>query len=138
MARLRATAAELGLPLGERKMTYNSRLAQELGCWAETKAKGHDFHDAAFKVYFVDGLNIAKIPVLLDLAESVGLDRKEAEKVLVERTYKDQVDQEWALSRQLGVTAVPTFVMGLSRLVGAQPYQALEKLVQSGGIQKRS
>ena len=30
MRNLRQTAADLGLPFGERKKTYNSRLAQEL------------------------------------------------------------------------------------------------------------
>ncbi len=37
MARLKAVARELGLPFGDRAMTYNSRLAQELGHWAETE-----------------------------------------------------------------------------------------------------
>jgi predicted DsbA family dithiol-disulfide isomerase len=33
--RLEQVADELGLPLGDRKRTYNSRLAQELAKWAE-------------------------------------------------------------------------------------------------------
>jgi predicted DsbA family dithiol-disulfide isomerase len=32
----------------KRKKTYNSRLAQELGKWAETKGKGDEYHDAVF------------------------------------------------------------------------------------------
>ena len=43
MAHLRATAARLGLAMGRRKMTYNSRLAQEVGLWAETRDRGHQF-----------------------------------------------------------------------------------------------
>ena len=57
---LRKTADELGLPLGEREKTYNSRLAQELGLWAESKNKGDEFHAAVSKAYFVEGKNIAK------------------------------------------------------------------------------
>ena len=34
------------------------------------------------------------------------------------------------LARRLGVTAVPTFIVGDQRLVGAQPYEALEWLVR--------
>jgi len=34
MARIKKIAAELDLPWGERKRTFNSRLAQELGKWA--------------------------------------------------------------------------------------------------------
>ena len=54
MRHLTKTAAALGLPFGEREKTYNSRLAQELGLWAESKDKGDVFHTAAFRAYFAD------------------------------------------------------------------------------------
>ena len=53
ITRLKRAAEELGLPLGERKKTYNSRRAQELGKWAETAGKGDEFHDAVFCAYFM-------------------------------------------------------------------------------------
>lgn len=129
MAQLKTTAAKLGLELGDRKKTYNSRLAQELGLWAETQGKGHAFHLAAFRAYFAAGKNIADKNVLLDLAESAGLPEAEAREVIEHRTFSDAVDQDWELSREKGVNAVPTFFMGLDRLVGAQPYEVLDKMV---------
>jgi len=36
----------------------------------------------------------------------------------------------WKHSKQRGVTAVPTFFMGLDKLVGAQPYEAFQKMVE--------
>jgi predicted DsbA family dithiol-disulfide isomerase len=137
MGHLGQKAAELGLPFGERKRTYNSRLAQELGAWAESKNQGHAFHMAAFKAYFVDGKNIAKISVLLDLSSAVGLSRDEAAIVLSGRTFKTAVDKDWQLSKEKGVTAVPTFVLNRDRLVGAQPYHALEKMMIVNGVEKR-
>jgi len=134
---LRRTAAGLGLPLGERERTYNSRLAQELGLWAESKNKGDVFHMAAFKAYFVDGKNIAKAPVLVDLAASVGLRSEEAAEVLTTRSFKAPVDADWNLSREKAITAVPTFVMNQDKLVGAQPYEMLTKLVEANGVKKR-
>ena len=136
MLRLKNKAAELGLPLGERKKTYNSRLAQELGIWAESKNRGDAFHMAAFKAYFVDCKNIAKTPVLLDLAVSAGLPREEAEAVLSTRAFKDPVDEDWAISKAMGVTAVPTFVINQDKLVGAQPYETLEKFMAVNGVKK--
>jgi len=136
MRHLRQTAAELGLPFGERKKTYNSRLSQELGLWAESKYKGDVFHMAAFKAYFVDGKNIAKIPVLLDLAASVELPREEAAAVLETRAFKTVVDADWNLSREKSITAVPTFVMNQDKLVGAQPYETLVKLLEAHGVKK--
>ena len=138
MRHLRKTAADLGLPLGERKKTYNSRLAQELGLWAESKNKGDVFHTAAFKAYFVDGKNIGKIPVLVDLAASVELPREEAAAVLETRAFKAAVDADWSLSQEKGITAVPTFVMNHDKLVGAQPYEMLERLMEANGVKRRS
>ena len=138
MHNLRKTAADLGLPLGERKKTYNSRLAQELGLWAESKNKGDVFHTAAFKAYFVDGKNIGKIPVLVDLAASVELPREEAAAVLATRAFKAAVDADWSLSQEKGITAVPTFVMNHDKLVGAQPYEMLERLMEANGVKRRS
>jgi len=137
MRHLRQKAAELGLPFGDRKKTYNSRLAQELGIWAESKNRGDAFHMAAFSAYFVHGKNIARIPTLLDLAASVGLSRDEAATVLSGRKYKAAVDADWALSKKKGITAVPTLVLNQDRLVGAQPYEMLEKVMIANGIEKR-
>ena len=110
MANLKQVANGLGLPFGDRKMTYNSRLAQELGKWAESKDKGHEFHNAAFRAYFVDGRNIAKADVLVEVAESVDLSGEDALKVMQKRTYREAVDLDWKRSRELRVTAVPTFL----------------------------
>ena len=133
VAQLQATAAKFDLPMGDRKMTYNSRLAQELGLWAEEKGKGHAFHMAAFKAYFVAGDNLAKREVLLALVRSVGLDPEEGESVMDQRTFRDAVDADWELARGNKITAVPTFIMGLDRLVGAQPHGVLEKMVLKYG-----
>ena len=119
-------------------MTYNSRLAQEVGLWAETKGKGHEFHIAAFKAYFVDGYNLAEKEVLLGMVRSLGLDPDEGEKVIDKRTFKDAVDADWELSRAKGVTAVPTFFMGQDRLVGAQPHEILEKMIVKYGAKIHS
>ena len=129
MAHLKTTAAKFGLVLGDRKMTYNSRLAQEVGLWAQTKGRGHHFHMEAFKAYFVQGKNIARKDVLLNLIKQAGLDTGEGEKVIETREFSDAVDSDWNLSKAKGITAVPSFLIGLDRLVGAQSYEALEKLL---------
>jgi len=129
-------AAEVGLPLGERDKTYNSRLAQELGKWAEEKDRGEEFHNAVFRAYFVDGINIAKIPELVALAKSVGLSEKEARRVLENRIFREVVDRDWSRTRDLGITAVPTFLFNERMLVGAQPYEVLEQFLIAGGAKK--
>ena len=137
MLRLKKVADELGLPLGERKKTYNSRLAQELAKWAESKGRGDEFHDAVFRAYFVDGKNIGKREELVALATSVGLPAEEAQTIQQSRTFKDAVDSDWAKSHRMGITAVPTFVIDKQTVVGAQPYEVLEQFLKANGVKKR-
>jgi predicted DsbA family dithiol-disulfide isomerase len=120
-----------GLPFNaERNMSYNSRLAQELSKWAEDKGKGDEIHDALFRAYFVDVKNIGKIAPLVEIAESLDLPADEATDVLLSRKYKDAVDEDWRRCAAYGVNAVPTFLAGRYLMVGAQPYEELERLVQ--------
>jgi predicted DsbA family dithiol-disulfide isomerase len=129
-AQMRARMQAEGLPYGNRTMTYNSRLAQELGAWADTQPGGEAIHDALFRAYFVDGRNIGDPEVLVEIAASVGLPADRAREVIEQRTHRAAVDADWNLSRQYGVTGVPTFVAGNRGVVGAQPYETLEELVK--------
>jgi predicted DsbA family dithiol-disulfide isomerase len=129
-AQMKARMDKEGLPYGERTMTYNSRLAQELGKWADTQPGGDALHDALFRAYFVDGRDISDPAVLLEIASSVGLPADGAREVIERRTFKDAVDADWKLSREYGITGVPTFVVGRQGVVGAQPYEALAQLVR--------
>ena len=58
--------------------------------------------------------------------------------MLVSRKFRTAVDADWKRCQSLGVTAVPTFVVGNNTVVGAQPYEVLESLVVKGGAVKRS
>ena len=136
-AKLAGLMADEGLPYGERMMTYNSRLAQELAKWAETHDGGTEIHDALYRAYFVDGLNIAQIENLMTVVRQLGLPEDEAREVLTSRQFRDAVDADWQRCRDFGITAVPTFVVGNQGVVGAQPYEALESLVVKGGAARR-
>ena len=129
-AQMKARMDAEGLPYGERTMTYNSRLSQELGKWADTQPGGEAFHDAMFRAYFVEARDISRPEVLLEIAERAGLPRAAAAEVLEKRTFRAAVDADWKLSREYGITGVPTFVAGHRGVVGAQPYEVIERLVK--------
>ena len=137
LAHLKQVARDQDLPFGDRKMTYNSRLAQELGKWAEQMGKGDAFHDAVFRAYFADGRNIADIHILTDVATAVGLDAKEANAMLAARTFKQAVDTDWTRARESGVTAVPTFLINGQTLVGAQPFNTLANFMLQNNVSRR-
>ena len=129
--RMKVNMVREGLPYNtERRWSYNSRPAQELTKWAESKGKAEELANALFRAYFVDVKNIGKNEVLSKIAEDNGLPADEATDVLMSRSFKDAVDDDWRRCAAVGVNAVPTFLAGRYLMVGAQPYEELERLVQ--------
>ena len=130
-SRMKVNMEREGLPFNaERNMSYNSRLAQELAKWAESKGKAEAVANALFRAYFVDVKNIGKAEVLAQIAEENDLPRDEATEVLLSRKYKDAVDDDWRRCAAFGVNAVPTFLAGKYLMVGAQPFEELKRLVE--------
>ena len=128
-ARLKELMDAEGLVFNQRTHTYNSRLAQEL-------AKGFDqdnLRNALYKAYFEDARNIGQLDVLVDIASSCGVSAEDARDALVNRVFKLAVDADWITARQYGITGVPSFVADRQKLVGAHPYDVLEKLVVAAG-----
>jgi predicted DsbA family dithiol-disulfide isomerase len=143
MRRLKMLMDAEGLPFDEgRNMTFNSRLAQELAKWAEEKSESEGLNNerlnmALYQAYFVDGRNIGDLEVLLQVTEEVGLPVDEAGKTLEQRLMRSAVDADWQYARSIGVTAVPTFAVGLTGVVGAQPYEQLAHFLEHVGASKR-
>ena len=124
-----ALLARYAIPAAIRNV---GQLIQEFGKWADTRGVG-GIHDILYRAYFVENRDIADIEELVRLAEVAGLPAAEARDVVVERRAEESVDADWAKSRQYGITGVPTFVAGRRGLVGAQPYEVLEKFVSTAG-----
>ena len=82
-----------------------------------------------FLAYFQRGENIGRHDTLRNICSAVGLDPAVGQNVLEQRSYRNSVDRDWERSREIGITAVPTFVLDEKRLVGAQPYHKLERMV---------
>jgi len=134
MRNLQETAESFALPFGSPHMIYNSRSAQELGLWAESKGKGDAFLKALYRAYFVDVKNIAKISILWEIADSVGLPAEEVDNVLKAGVFKEPVDRDWVMAEEKNILVLPTFMLNRDRLVGAQPYHKLQRLMENGGI----
>ena len=136
-ARMAGLMQQEGLPYSTRSMTFNSRLAQELAAWSETQPNGGAIHDALFRAYFVDNVNLADLDELIAIVDRLGLSAEAAEEILVQRRFREAVDADWQRSHDLGVTSVPTFVLGNHGLVGAQSYEQLEELLIHSGVMRR-
>ena len=127
---MRELMAEAGLEYGERTHTYNSRLAQELAKWADTQEGGQAIHDALYRGYFADNINLSDIGALVEIASDLNMDGNLARQILEQRSFRAAVDADWERARKLGITGVPTFFQNDLAVVGCQPYEILERFVQ--------
>jgi predicted DsbA family dithiol-disulfide isomerase len=138
MRRLKKLMDEEEIPFDEgRYITFNSRLAQELAKWGEGKPEEELLNMALYQAYFVDMRNIGEMEVLLDVVEQAGLPIDEARETLEQRLLRSAVDDDWQYARSIGVNSVPTFAVGMTGVVGAQPYEQLAHLVEHAGAAKR-
>lgn len=132
MQSLAGKAEDLGLPFGQPENAYNTRLAHELGQWAESMGKRQEFDQSVFKACLVDNINIAEKSVLFKLAQSAGLPGKEASDVLDKRAFARAVDQDLEDAKKLDIQAVPTLLCNGRRLVGFHPYEKIAQWLKGG------
>lgn len=126
---IKSIADDYELPYSKRDMTYNSRLAQELGAWADTQENGEALHNKLYEAYFVENLNISDHSLLLSLVEKAGLDVSRAEEVITQRLFSIEIDQHWERAQTMGLSGVPTFVCDELYVVGHQQYETLMRFL---------
>lgn len=128
---MRQMAEEAGLPYVRSSKIPNSRLALEAAEFARANGKFDEYHKALFTAYFGEGRNIGDRAVLSELAEQVGLMPDELDKALRNCTFSKVVQQEVDGAHAVGITAVPTFVIGNRGIVGVQSYDVFKFVMSS-------
>lgn len=130
--RLYAIAEEqYGLKLNQGPFGISSRLALVGAEVARALGRGKEFHWAVLRAYWAEGQDISQLSVLIDLAESVGLDRDRWAIGVGEPDYDRAVQADVDLAAQYGLSSVPAIVFEMRYLVsGAQPYATLMEVTQ--------
>ncbi|MCM3367126.1 DsbA family oxidoreductase [Bacillus safensis] len=96
--------------------------AHRLAQYAGQMGKGDFVMGELFHAYFTDGKHVGDRQTLLDIAEKAGLDEKEVQQVLGSEAFADHVRKDEQEARQLGINAVPFFLINDKYSVaGAQP-----------------
>ena len=122
-----------GLPYGTRTHWYNSTPAHEAALWADEHADGEEFRRAVYRAYFVDNLNIGSTDVLCDLADRLHFDGQALRAALDEGRYRERVQEQFEYARTTGISGVPSYVAGRYLMVGAQPYEVFQRLIDVAG-----
>lgn len=115
-----------GGPLG-----VDSRLALIGHKYAEGQGVGDRYHDAMFRAYWQQAQSIDELPVLREVAVSVGLDGDTFLEALQEPIFEQQVLADIYQAQRLGLSGVPAMIFDRKYLVsGAQPYDVLTDVVE--------
>jgi predicted DsbA family dithiol-disulfide isomerase len=119
--RLNRSYGSLGVNFGDVSRLSNSRISLEASEYARDAGRFDSFHGRVFRAYFTETRDIGNLDVLLELAQEEGLDTDDLRGALQEGRYASCLDEAHNIGRQLGINAVPTFIInGKYRIVGAQ------------------
>jgi len=112
----------MGIRFGPQPLMSNSRKAMEGGEFAKVHGRYETYHAAIFRAFFTGCRDIGNRDVLLDIAQTAGLDRQAFAAALDSRTYLSRLAETTRRARERGITSAPTFLIdGYGTITGAQP-----------------
>ena len=108
----------------DKLLPTNTFSAHRLAKYAEEKGKDKELVELLLDAYFVQGKHIGNETVLVELAESVGLDKMEVMAVLDSSSFEENVRKDEYEAKTIGVHGVPFFVINNKYAIsGAQPIE---------------
>jgi predicted DsbA family dithiol-disulfide isomerase len=129
-AMIRARGAEVGFTFGTREHVYNTFDAHRLLHWAGLEGKQLPLKLALLRAYHGEGKDPGNHDVLVEAAQSVGLDAAQAREVLQSGAYADEVRAEEQQYQQMGINSVPSIIFNDRYLLtGGQPVEAFEQAI---------
>lgn len=106
--------------------TPNTLDAHRLIRWSHTIGRQHEMAERLFMAYWSEGKDVGDRAVLAKEAGAVGINAAQIAELLDSDQDVETVKQEIAHATTIGVTGVPTFILGQAyALVGAQPPEVL-------------
>ncbi len=125
-----AEAAGLALDFEAMERTPNTLDAHRLIHWAGIEGRQSAVVGALFRAYFSEGRDIGSAEVLADIADSAGMDAALVARLLASDADLDDIRARDRQSREMGVTAVPTFIVDHRHAVpGAQPPEVWDRVI---------
>ncbi|MEM9968172.1 MAG: DsbA family oxidoreductase [Pseudomonadota bacterium] len=134
-----AQKAGLEINFEQMRRTPNTMNAHRLIHWAGVEGQQTAAVDALFHAYFVEARDIGDLEVLADIADGVGLDAAVISRLLKSDVDREEISARDRHSRKMGVTSVPTFIVGNQHAVpGAQPPELWAKVISELSAQTQT
>jgi predicted DsbA family dithiol-disulfide isomerase len=111
---------------------YNTFDAHRLLHWAGLMGRQTELNHALFEAHFTQNKDPADHAVLVECAETAGLDVVEARKILASTRFADEVRKLESDVQRKGISAVPTIIINDRYVIsGSRPVAAFEQFIRS-------
>jgi predicted DsbA family dithiol-disulfide isomerase len=108
--------------------------ALALTAYAGANGRAEPLHDRLFRDYWAEGKDLLDDRVLLDAAEAVELDRRQAAGAVADPRWREQVSVSTLRALDLGIGGVPAWVIDRRVLIpGAQPREVFTRVLERLG-----
>lgn len=126
-----ASAAGLNFDFEAIQKTPNTLMAHCFTHWAKLEGCQTEVVKALFAAYFCQGRDIGDIKVLVDISAEIGMDPDATNHLLMSGADREEIKEKDMAAREMGVQAVPTFVVAGQHVVGgAQPIEMWQSVVK--------
>lgn len=115
----------------DKALITNTFSAHKLLHLAKKYKKTNEMEEALFIAHFIDGKNVGDLETLISIADSLGIDKDEAQNILTSEEFDDAINKDILEAKNNGVTGVPFFILnGKYAVSGAQPVELFENALQ--------
>lgn len=104
-------ADRLAIPIAFPAVRTRTRKAHEAVAYARTQGRGEEMHEAVLRAGIEASQDIGRIDVLVRIGTEVGLDPSGLKVALDIDRFTDEVLDDCARAAELGIRAVPAFVL---------------------------
>jgi predicted DsbA family dithiol-disulfide isomerase len=126
----RAAAADEGIALAQPRLVPWTRKAHELAFHARDQGVFDAVHRALFEAFMLEGKDLGRVDVLLEIATRHGLDLTGTKAVLDVAKHTAAVEEARERAERLRVEGVPTLRSGSAVLLGFQSGDAVRSFLQ--------
>lgn len=135
-AQIKKQASQFGLDYNYEIMkAANTLKAHRLTKWAASFGKARDLTEAFFYGLFTEGANLNNEEELLQMVESVGLNKEEAKTLLDSAAFTKEVNADKQDAITKGIYSVPTFIVDEQYIIqGLKPVNVFLQTFEKASV----
>jgi predicted DsbA family dithiol-disulfide isomerase len=130
-------AQSFGVDIAFSKRMPNTRRALAMAEFARERGVLDKFRELAMNAYWRHGEDLENDAVLRAIAANAGLDPEAALTASLNERYQAKIDKVRAESEAIGVTGIPTMIVGTERIVGCQLYEKIATACEWAGVRRK-